>query len=970
MTEPRILLVTYRDICEYFTHLPLCYLAIKTLDALLKPFAFPLLQSYHRVTSTCIPTLTISFFAMDQAATNLNQANGTYEWIRSSQTLLFDQRDDAAIPGSSFLLPLRFPPSVEGIPGFVFNGRGDFGIPGMTPPLRLVGAVAEVTTGDLIVAEKGVALDHQFAKLVYAVTEDESRFTHAVSLTTLRAGSILRGLPASTFNFAGFPRWVGHPVDPDRPQSLVLGIPRYVENMVPPGTTPVLRLGWTWNEDHTISPPELMVATDCVVLPGTWLTYKLMDLGTRPDLKMAREASFEIDTLYKEAGAGGAEFGDPRASRNDFNLFSVRARNRYSSPDPYRFLSDEESEVEMETGEDGNAGEGLSEDHTTDSIPNFGNFGTTPPCSFFLGFGEETSAEEEFLTSFFGGTEEDYGEKVGSSSTPGAVVIDDDSTRVSENLVGVQTQLGSFDVSSEFTMSFGALCGVAQAILQEQILTYPNLLLHYEQVSFDAIRSICEIHLRAYRTSADAETETTIVQNFIPAVSGLIVDTAEVDNCPALVQASLWWSPECTISGQYHPTVAAWTRLGGFTSPPILDGNLKPTMILASQRVVQLRQVNEGMALVFLLRCFYPSWGQPYPMYWPYLAEPPSAPTMLTTMWDLRFDLQIMGGLRSLPATSLIAVFRFPSAGWDAGFDMNWLPTLPDPFDIVLLPVVAFDQENNALELSGVSYSDGPSTKRMRFDSEHVSRARCDFMGYIKWCLNKHTERSLDHGELVDMTEVGLEHCMLGRVPVELGGRYHDWLHYPRQDLGVGAALLRKLNPQEYTKRCGLAEEVWDSEQQEMVRFGVVPSKPMLESDPQYPLPAPSRQDPQGFAMPPTLRPQSISTTPPMSPDLLTPASEQVKISNPRYARKHAQQLASELFGEPLGTSSAPPPTGYLYETDSDYSNPITTPARGSQYTGRIFRQRRVDTRIFDPFQAWVYYSYSFELRSASCVQT
>ena len=163
---------------------------------------------------------------MDQAATNLNQANGTYEWIRSSQTLLFDQRDDAAIPGSSFLLPLRFPPSVEGIPGFVFNGRGDFGIPGMTPPLRLVGAVAEVTTGDLIVAEKGVALDHQFAKLVYAVTEDESRFTHAVSLTTLRAGSILRGLPASTFNFAGFPRWVGHPVDPDRPQSLVLGIPR------------------------------------------------------------------------------------------------------------------------------------------------------------------------------------------------------------------------------------------------------------------------------------------------------------------------------------------------------------------------------------------------------------------------------------------------------------------------------------------------------------------------------------------------------------------------------------------------------------------------------------------------------------------------------------------------------------------------------------------------------------------------
>jgi len=282
-----------------------------------------------------------------------NVPHHRFEWTRLSQEILFDKRDDCDIPGSSFLAVVRMPPTVDGFPGFRFNGRNNLGIPDLegTAALSLVGFVVEVTTIDLTVTQVGVSLSRPGVKLVYALLEDHTRSVHAVSLSTLRTGDVLRGLSVADFNFAGFPRGIGR-TDPMAPQSLVLGIPRFYPNKSPPGCSPVLRLGWSYSDSNEFEALELVVANDTIIRPGTWLTYKLVELGTRRDLRDARRDSQDLDLIYRQARVSGARFGDPNAPESEYVHYKSQLLNQDISPYPYVYSSDEWSGSGMENSEE------------------------------------------------------------------------------------------------------------------------------------------------------------------------------------------------------------------------------------------------------------------------------------------------------------------------------------------------------------------------------------------------------------------------------------------------------------------------------------------------------------------------------------------------------------------------------------------------------------------------------------------
>lgn len=805
-----------------------------------------------------------------------NAPRRSYEWTRLSQTLLFDQRDDAPFTGSSFLLPLRFPPVADGFPGFIFNGRDNFGIPDLfrAPPLLLVGVVIQVTTLDLMVSHLNVTLDRPGAKLVYALLEDHNRFVHAVSLTTLHSGDILRGLTVSDFNLAGFPRWVGR-VDPDEPQSLVMGVPRFNADKCPPGSFPMLRVGWTWTEEGKLNPLELIVAKDRVVVPGTWLTYKLVEQGTRSDLRVAREESVDLDNLYKEAGLSGAVYGDPTASEGAYIQFELRLKDRDPSPDPYSHSSDEDSSDEdMATSSVGEVEGGNDPPvEPTYKIPTLGKHG--------MGIVDAAELKEVGVALFTKVKAEE------ESQVVDAVLPDS-----SPFLPGRLTQCDT-------------LCNLSSELLKQGVALVINTTQVCSDLFLPSEGQLCDRHRKVY--------DALVEGNYSAVYPSSVVDQREED---VMVAPSSWWVDERETDGQYHPPITGWSRSDGFTLHGKAHGGAGPTDgILTSTRRAQLQSINSHMSLVYRMRCFYPEHSQPYPIFWPYNEPVPRAPELVTLMWDLRLDLQVPGGPGSLAETTLLAVFEFPE-DWLPGYDLLGMPTLPSAFEVSLLPVRSYQPLVGTLLAGGTINEDNYYDDVVIFDADHLDRARKDFPAYLSWCFQGRTDQASkkfgSHSSLFSFT-----HCIVGRMPNEFRDRYAAWLDIPREDLGLGAHILQKLNPPEYEMRRELAARIWDEERQELMRFGIQPAMPLVENDPDFPytvskasislLPS-SVQDYATYPGP------GIATSPPRRTSvlgLLTPASKQVVKGEPKAVNLQALALSQELFesppADPASTSRAHP---------------------------------------------------------------
>ena len=267
-----------------------------------------------------------------------------YEWTRILQGLVFDHGKGAGRNGFSYLLPLRFPPTVEGFKGFVYIARGSLGIPLAAPPFKLVGVVIEVTVNNFEAKnlsgfphlEPDIALPTPLAKLVYAIMEDSNGVVHAMSLTTLKPNSIIRGLPDNLFQIAGFPKGVSH----TRDQGLVMGIPLYRDTTCIPNTFPLMQLGWeTFYEAgrENFKEVQLLVRSDVSAYPGSWLSYKVPDaVSCGGYLAQVRRDFPVINDLYILAGAKGVEYGDPTIPTHVHNLHSLRRYNTSRSPNPYQ----------------------------------------------------------------------------------------------------------------------------------------------------------------------------------------------------------------------------------------------------------------------------------------------------------------------------------------------------------------------------------------------------------------------------------------------------------------------------------------------------------------------------------------------------------------------------------------------------------------------------------------------------------
>lgn len=789
-----------------------------------------------------------------------NAPRRCYEWTRPSQPLLFDKRDDKRIPGSSYLLTVRLPPISDGFPGFIFNGRDNLGIPYLARavPLTLVGVVIEVTTADLIVTWSGVSLPRPAAKLVYALLEDQHGGVYAVSLTTLHSGDRLHGLSTTDFNLAGFPRWVGR-VDPNDPQSLVLGIPRFKPDKCPPGSFPPLRIGWSYAEDGDFEALELVVAKDAVIRPGSWLTYKLVELGTRRDLRSAREISVELNKIYLEARASGAMFGDPAASEFEYVQYRNRMEDRDISPYPSDYSSDEDSsDEEMEPAEgSGLPGVGLA--GPSSPIPSLGKHG--------MGIldGDETPARK--ITLFTDVKREEP--KAEDWDIPGLGTSED------------------------------TLCNLAFELAKRGVFMAINSKQWCDDLYEPVVGELCDRHQKVFEALVEGSSHV----GWVPPA-----------NVGSAVAPSRWWMDERAIAGQFHPPASGWSRLGGFVyledSAQGDPAELHP-MLRSQTRRSQLSTINSQMSFVYRLRCFYPDHCQPYPLFWPFEEPLPQDPKRVTLMWDLRLDVQVPGGPGALVESSLLAVLAFQE-GWTPVYDLGGLPSFTSPFEVILLPVRAYLPASGSLVVGGATTDDTILGEDcVVFGAEHLERARRDFPEYLSWCFQEWTNQTARQ-LTSDMPELAVTHCIMGRMPQEFETFYSTWLVEPSIDFGLEAYILQKLNPSEYDMRRRLADQIWTEESFELSAYGFRPAGPLSYDDPDFPFARPlgpsswSSDVHQLVELPEHMTSDGASSPPARTRPVgeFTWGSTQVLWGDTKFVNDQAFSLSNELFNFPAPAST------------------------------------------------------------------
>ena len=174
-----------------------------------------------------------------------------------------------------------------------------------------------------------------------------------------------------------------------------------------------------------------------------------------------------------------------------------------------------------------------------------------------------------------------------------------------------------------------------------------------------------------------------------------------------------------------------------------------------------------------------------------------------------------------------------------------------------------------------------------------------------------------------DQPQASYEYIILGRVPVELAEKYHNWIGAFREDQGVYTKFLKILNLEEYERRKSRFRTIWSSERADMISYQI---RPVVLDPNNFMKQIRAAHEDRAAGIDPLAdlkRWSSSRRTGATSARSDTPASHRVRIADPRQANERAYELSQELFGEDSDDEQA--------EASGDYQATYRfgTPARG-----------------------------------------